>query len=159
MRRPRSRAIGLCIPTPSDGRELYPGERTLASPDGWTAWAARWKVVRLWDIAAADLLGQHNVGLIPWVPLTHFEGTPEALFTLCRERIDSDAPPDEHENLLVATQILASLRYNDPRLFSILGGKRAMIESPVLKEFLNEQICGIARGDPQLPQSAFRRRG
>ena len=56
-------------------------------------------------------------------------------------------PPVEHENLLVVTQILAGLRYNDPRLFSILGGKRAMIESPVLKEFLNEQICAARRDD------------
>ena len=95
----------------------------LASPDGWTAWAARWKVVRLWDIPAADLLEQRDVGLIPWVPLTRFDGAPEALFALCRERIDADAPPGEHENLLVVTQILAGLRYNDPRLFSILGGK------------------------------------
>jgi hypothetical protein len=28
------------------------------------------------------------------------------------------------------------MRYNDPRLFEILGGEEAMIESPVLQEFL-----------------------
>ena len=104
-------------------------------------------MVKLWESPAADLLEQHDVGLIPWVPLTRFDDAPEALFALCRERIDADAPPEEHENLLVVTQILAGLRYDDPRFFSILGGRRAMIESPVLKEFLNEQICAGRRAD------------
>src|SRR5207248_4329488 len=76
------------------------------------------------------------VGLIPWVPLSHFDGPPEPIFRQCRERIDRDAPPDEHENLLAVTQVLAGLRYNDPRLFQLLGGRDAMIESPVLKELI-----------------------
>jgi hypothetical protein len=29
----------------------------------------------------------------------------------CRERIDQDAPPGEHENLLAVSQLLAGLRY------------------------------------------------
>ena len=90
--------------------------------------------------------GAGRIGLIPWVPLDlRFDDAPEALFALCRERIDSDAPPGEHENLLVVTQILAGLRYNDPRLFSILGGRRAMIESPVLEDYVNERICAALR--------------
>jgi hypothetical protein len=56
----------------------------------------------------------------------------------CRMRIDRDAPPEERENLLAVTQILAGMRYNDPRLFQLFGGREAMIESPVLQEFLAE---------------------
>ena len=52
----------------------------------------------------------------------------------CRARIDAEAPPGEHENLLAVPQVLAGLRYNDPRLFELLGGRDAMIESPVLQE-------------------------
>ena len=94
------------------------------------------KVVELWTIPAVDLLAAGDVGLIPWVPLAQFDGPPEPIFQECRSRIDRDAPPDEHENLLAVTQILAGMRYNDPRLFQILGGREAMIESPVLQEFL-----------------------
>jgi hypothetical protein len=36
------------------------------------------------------------------------------------------------------TQVLAGLRYNDARLFDLLGGREAMIESPVLQELKNE---------------------
>jgi hypothetical protein len=77
-----------------------------------------------------------DVGLIPWVPLAQFDGSPEPIFQECRTRIDRDAAADERENLLAVTQILAGMRYNVPRLFQILGGEEAMIESPVLQEFL-----------------------
>jgi hypothetical protein len=96
--------------------------------------------VELWTIPAEELLGAGDNGLVPWVPLTRFEGPPEQLFQRCRERIDEDAPPGEHENLLAVTQILAALRYYDPRLFQLLGGREAMIESPVLKELISERV-------------------
>jgi hypothetical protein len=43
------------------------------------------------------------------------------------------------ENLLAVTQILAGMRYNNLALLQILGGREAMIESPVLQEFLTER--------------------
>jgi hypothetical protein len=110
----------------------------MTSRRGWTKWNVRWKVVELWTIPAAEMLAANDVGLLPWVPLAQFEGPPEPIFQECRARIDRDAPSDEHENLLAVTQILAGMRYNDPRLFQILGGREAMIESPVLQEFLAE---------------------
>ena len=42
----------------------------------------------------------------------------------------------EKANLLEVTQVLSSLRYNDVGLLSILGGRNAMIESPLLQEFV-----------------------
>ena len=44
----------------------------------------------------------------------------------------------EKENLLAVTQFLARLRYNDEALFEILGGRKAMIESPLLQELKKE---------------------
>jgi hypothetical protein len=75
---------------------------------------------------------------IPWVPLSRFDGPPEPIVRQCRVRIDQEAPPNEHENLLVVTQFLARLRYNDPTLFQILGGRKAMIESPLIDELKAE---------------------
>jgi hypothetical protein len=68
--------------------------------------------------------------------LTQFEKSPETIFRECRARIDQDAAPNEHENLLSVTQLLAGLRYNDFRLFDLLGGRKAMIDSPLLQEFI-----------------------
>ena len=79
-----------------------------------------------------------RLGLIPWVPLAKFDGPPEAILRRCRARIDAEAAAEEHDNLLAVTQVLAGLRYNDARLFDLLGGREAMIESPVLQELKNE---------------------
>ena len=40
--------------------------------------------------------------------------------------------------MLAVTQLLARLRYNDETLFQILGGRKAMIESPLLDELKYE---------------------
>ncbi|MGO9471462.1 MAG: hypothetical protein ACLQIB_42655 [Isosphaeraceae bacterium] len=80
-----------------------------------------------------------DIGLIPWVPLSGFDGAPEPVVRECRARIDRDAPANEHENLLAVTQFLIRLRYNDPQLFQILGGRKAMIESPLVQELIAER--------------------
>jgi hypothetical protein len=84
------------------------------------------------------MLAANVVGLISWVPLAQFDGPAEPIFQECRTRIDRDALSDEHENLLAVTQILVGMRYNDSELLQISGGREAMIESPVLQQFLAE---------------------
>jgi Mg2+ and Co2+ transporter CorA len=59
----------------------------------------------------------------------------------CRARIDQVAARGERENLLAVTQFLARLRYNDEGLFVILGGRRAMIESPLYQALKEEWAC------------------
>jgi hypothetical protein len=103
------------------GNSLPAGATTMRSRHGWTTWPLSWRTVRCWTVPAESLLAAGDVGLIPWVPLTQFEGPPETILRKCRERIDHDAPPNEHENLLAVTQFLAHLRYNDPRLLELLG--------------------------------------
>jgi hypothetical protein len=122
---------------------LHPGRRArpsgtveLASLHGWTRWRVGWKVVELWTIPAAELLAANDLGLILWVPLAKIDGPPEPIFEECRERIDRHARRGQREDLLAVTQFLAKLNYNDPRLFQILGGRNAMIESPTLKELI-----------------------
>ncbi|MFI5458520.1 MAG: hypothetical protein ACHRXM_24065 [Isosphaerales bacterium] len=114
------------------------GSAHLHSRRRYTELRASWRVVKLWEVSAEDLLAAGDVGLIPWVPLCRFDGPPEPIVRQCRARIDQDAPPNEHENLLAVTQFLSRLRYNDARLFQILGGRRAMIESPLVDELKAE---------------------
>jgi len=70
------------------------------------------------------------------VPLAQFNGPPEPIVRKCRARIDRDAPANEHENPLAATQFLAGLRYNNRKSFQILGGRKAMIKSPLVQELI-----------------------
>jgi hypothetical protein len=123
------------------------GSAELRSRRGWTSLHVSWRIVKLWDVPAADLLAAGDIGLVPWVPLAQFDGPPETLFRECRARIDRDAPPHEHESLLVVTHFLAGLKYNDRRLFELLGGHQAMLEShsPILEEVIEERSRDRAR--------------
>src|SRR5437879_5628775 len=53
-------------------------------------------------------------------------------------KIDEQAPPEEHDNLLAVSQVLVQLRYNDPEPLAILGGERIMIESPLINRIVAE---------------------
>ncbi len=110
----------------------------LSSPQGLTNLKFSWRIAKLWEVPAQELLAAGDIGLIPWVPLTKFKGTPESMIRQCRARIDQVTSPDEHENLLAVTQFLARMRYNDPKLFEILGGLKTMIESPLFQELKAE---------------------
>ncbi len=115
------------------------GSEPVTSSLGWTTWQITWKVVELWTLSAEELLAANDVGLIPWIPLTQFSGPPEQMLEMCRQRIETQAPASERENLLAVTHVLAGLRYNDPGLRNLLWRTNAMIESPVIQELMAEQ--------------------
>jgi hypothetical protein len=118
----------------------------LRSRRGLSSCNLKWRVVELWNIPGEELLAAHDVGLIPWVPLTDFSATPESILERCRDTIQQDAPPCERANLLAVTQVLTYLRYNDVGLLTILGGTRTMIESPLIQELVSARIhkCIVA---------------
>jgi hypothetical protein len=60
------------------------------------------------------------------------------VFHQCREIIDHQGKPEEKENLLAVTQILARLRYNADEAKALFGGRQPMIESPLIKELVEE---------------------
>jgi hypothetical protein len=111
---------------------------TLTSPLASTELTVRWQVVELWNVPARELLESQDPGLMPWLPLTAYEESPETILRLCREVIDRRAAEDERPNLLAVTQVLARLRYNDSQLLAILGGRNVMIESPLIQEIVAE---------------------
>jgi len=117
----------------------------LISPQGLTNLKFSWRIAKLWEVPAQELLAADEIGLIPWVSLTKFKGPPEPNIRQCRARIDQVTSPDEHANLLAVTQCLARLRYNDTKLFEILGGRKAMIESPLFQELKAEWTQEAAR--------------
>jgi predicted transposase YdaD len=129
------------------GQLRITGNHEETSPLGWARLQCNWRVVELWTLPAADLLAANDLGIIPWVPLAHFDGPPELVLQQVRQRIDQQAPPDERANLLAVTQVLTRLRYNDPQLLSLLGGSQIMIESPLIQEIVartrHEAILGF----------------
>jgi predicted transposase YdaD len=128
--------LALILSRKPGGKLRAPAKIDLYSRLGFSQLQARWRVVELWKLSAEELLAAGDVGLIPWVPLTHYPGPPEVLLGQCRDRIDRQAQPQERVNLLAVTQVMASMLYNDQQLMTILGGSQIMIESPLLNEML-----------------------
>jgi len=120
------------------GKYRVPRNSTIQSREKWSELGGRWNVVELWTFQAKELLETGNVGLIPWVPLTQFQGRPEALLDDCRRRIERNAPAKEQADLLAVSQVMARLRFPSPEMLALLGGKRIMIESPLIQELLAE---------------------
>lgn len=56
----------------------------LRSRRGCTLWNAAWRIVKLWEVPAEDLLAAGDIGLVPWVPLARFDGPPETIVRECR---------------------------------------------------------------------------
>jgi len=120
------------------GNVVVAAGREQKSLLGLAGFKVEWRVVELWKKKAEDLLAVDELGLVPWVPLAEFDGPPEKILHECRDRIERRAPHQDQVNLLAVTQVLARLRFPAPRLLEILGGKKIMIESPLLKELMAE---------------------
>ena len=127
----------------------------LRSRRGLTKWNLSWKAIKVWQVPAEDLIATGDVGLIPWVPLAKFQGSPEQIVRRCRARWTGcpAVAQAEHENLLAVTQFLLPFRYNKgsallDRLRGLLGGRKAMIESPIYQEIVEEsERNGGTEGD------------
>ncbi len=105
------------------GQLRVPDQAHRPGSDGVTALGGWWQVVELWTLPAEPVLVAADPGMMPWVPLMQAAEPPEIVLRRCREVIDQHAPADEHESLITVTQVFTRLRYKDPNLLSILGGK------------------------------------
>ena len=120
------------------GQLRVPDHAHRPGSDGVTALGGWWRVVELWTLPAEPVLATSDPGMMPWVPLMQADEPPQIVLQRCREVIDQHAPAEEHESLITVTQVFTRLRYKDPNLLSILGGKSVMIESPLIREIVAE---------------------
>lgn len=123
------------------GQLRLSGQLQLASRQGLTRLSVAWTVIELWTLSAEDLLTLGDVGVVPWVPLARTTLPPEALLRRCRDRIEQQAKPEVQQNLLAVTRVMASVRYNEPNLLSLLGGGTMswFSELPLMQQVLNER--------------------
>jgi hypothetical protein len=116
------------------------GKHAVRSKLGLSRLEVEWKPVELWTLPAEEFLAEGDVGVVPWVPLMHFDGAPETLLERCAEKIEREAHPRDRANLLAVSQVLMGLRFPDPELSRLLGGQEPMIESPLLQKMRAETI-------------------
>jgi hypothetical protein len=94
----------------------------------------------VWKLPGEKYLAEGGVGAVPWTTLMHFDGPPEAFLGRCAEKIEREAIPQERADLLAVAQVLTGLRFPDLDLIALFGGKKSMIESPLLQKMLAERI-------------------
>jgi predicted transposase YdaD len=128
---------GLALVLCPKGQYRVPQEGTTQSALGWSKELLSWKVVEVWTLPAEELLTSPDVGVVPLVPLMAFQGPPEAMLRRCRERIDREAGAMK-ANMLAVAQTLAKLRFPQQEFLDLFGGSRAMIESPLIKEIVEQ---------------------
>jgi hypothetical protein len=128
-------ALVLCL-SPR-GSYRVPEQAQQTSALGWTVSTLRWKVVELWTLSAEELLAAPSVGVVPWVPLARYDGPPEVLLQRCRDRLEREGGA-QRANLLAVAQVFARLHFDRPEWLEILGGRQAMIESPLIQEIVAE---------------------
>ncbi len=114
------------------GNAQATGEVRVGSPGGTLTGQLKWHVVRLWELDAEALFALNDVNLVPWITLTRTAQEPEPFLRRCRAMIDAHAPPRDKENMLVAANFLAAIRYDERYLSTIFAGARAVIESPLM---------------------------
>jgi len=132
---------GLVVVLRRKGRLRVANRVDLRSPAGWARLQARWRVVELWQVPAADLLAPDDPGMVPWAVVARPGGRPEVVLQQCRDLIERKAAPDEYRNLLGVAVVFAGIRYNEDRLLDILGGEQAVIESPILQRVVAKQFA------------------
>ncbi len=94
-------------------------------------------MVELWTLPAEDLLGTPNLAVTLWATLARYDGSPEVLLQRCRDRIEREGGYQK-ANLLAVAQVFAKLNFDKPEWLEILGGRKAMIESPLIREIVEE---------------------
>jgi hypothetical protein len=128
-------AVALCLCPRGKYRVPQTAEET--SHLGWSGEVLRWKVVELWTLSAEELLVAPDVGVATLASLAKYDGPPEVLLRRCRDRIDHDGGAQK-ANLLAVAQVFAHLHFNRPEWLDILGGSKAMIESPLIQNIVQE---------------------
>jgi len=66
-----------------------------------------------------------------------FPGRRQELLQRCRDRIEREGGK-QRDNLLAVTQVFARLHFDKPEWLAILGGSKAMFESPFIQELVSE---------------------
>lgn len=112
-----------------DGLPLDAPTECVVEADGLTL-IARFTIVRLWELSAADALAQGRESLLPFIPLM-LGGAVE--LERCAREVARIADEAQQREVALHFVMVGSLRYNRENLLNLLG-RMTMIPQHVLRE-------------------------
>jgi hypothetical protein len=121
------------------GRFRIEGKYAVQGRLGLSDLRVSWRTVEMWTLSAEAFLAQGDVGVLPWVPLMQM-ARPADILQDCAKRIKNESPEDQESDMLAISELMTELRFPDLKLLNLFGGKRIMIESPMLKKWLAENL-------------------
>jgi predicted transposase YdaD len=123
------------------------GTMERLEPGGESILNFRYRVVRVWELSAQELLGA-GVGTLPLAPLANVaEAELPELVRRMGQRFDQEVPADEAAALWTSTYILMGLRYPNELAHELLKGVMAMKESTTYQAIIAEGLAqGLAKG-------------
>jgi len=133
--RPVDSTVVLLRPN-ADGRELT-GYFEQRGPTGAVTITLTYRVIRLWERSADELLGG-GIGILPLAPLVVESAQVPAVIAHMRERFEAAASPLEARELWSATLLLLGLRYDPDEARHLLRGVTGMRESSTYQAILAE---------------------
>jgi hypothetical protein len=116
------------------GNVRVAGTNERLSRSGRVRFAGTWPVVQLWELDAERLLADPDVGLVPWVPLTHTTLPPEELVSRCVQRIEAVPNDTERAGLLAVTELLAGFAYPGFSFVDLFRGHPMIIREALQSE-------------------------
>ena len=122
------------------GRYRVAGKHRIQSTLGLTRLEVAWRVIELWTLPAERFLAEGDVGVVPWVPLMHFDGPPEVLLERCADKINREARVRDQDGLRVVSEVMAQLRFPGSELWRIFTGAQNVIESPLVQQWKAEAV-------------------
>lgn len=125
------------------GRFCIGDTHAIQSRLGLSRLQVQWRTVELWTLSAEHFLAEADVGVMPWVPLMHFDGPAESLLERCADRIEQEAQPQQRTDLLVIAQVMAELHYPQLDLLGIFGGQKMIVESPLIQKAIAGRIQAL----------------
>lgn len=108
----------------------------------------RWRTIRMWELQAEDLFAFNDPTIIPMIPLTCSDQSPEELLRRCRKVIDQ-SDYEYKQNLRLVTELVADFVYNDTNLLDI-SRENKVFEFPYITRLKEAAIAeGKAEGRAQ----------
>ncbi len=126
---------------PHSATGLAPIHRAKSSL-GWSYTEAGWKVIRCYELKAAELLARGEAGLAPFVLVAQATEPGLQLAAQVRRMVEDQlADAEEQANLLAVCQVFSELRYNDPQVFEFLGGRKMVLQSSWMRKVWAEETA------------------
>jgi hypothetical protein len=122
------------------GKSTVSSQLFRESPLGNTSFSMKWTVIDLWERSVTSSSEFGHAGMAPWMTLMKTDDPPEVHLMRCRDLAATASDPEHRDGLIVMTQIMSAIRYDEAVISRIFQKEFVMIESPLLDKWTEHRL-------------------